>query len=315
VTALGGPIYRSARLETLVAPLPKPGPSPGIRTQPLPAEVAGPFQAFTGFDVTGIPVHRGPAVSEQARAYQARAFTRAGEIFLPDEAGPIEHSDTRALLAHELTHAIQQRVLAPALPDEASAHGQELEAEANTAEQWFRSGGTTRPRLAHLPVTTLLAGYTGAASQVRRGQASTGRTLWSSSPTPDLGQAGPDSGQRQSGDLLPAPHGVTWTAQDGMPGAGQLGAPADDDALTPTTTPAVTAPGGSTATDDLAGLLRNADRLAELSAMHPADLDDPTSLDELTSKVYPRLRGLLRAELLVDRERAGLLADIHGGQT
>jgi hypothetical protein len=41
----------------------------------------------------------------------------------------------------------------------------------------------------------------------------------------------------------------------------------------------------------------------------PADLDDPTSLDELTRKIYPRLRRLLKGELLADRERAGLLSD------
>jgi hypothetical protein len=54
----------------------------------------------------------------------------------------------------------------------------------------------------------------------------------------------------------------------------------------------------------------NSARLEELSAEHKADLNDPASLDELARKVYPRLRRLLRAELLVDRERAGLLGEL-----
>jgi len=47
---------------------------------------------------------------------------------------------------------------------------------------------------------------------------------------------------------------------------------------------------------------------------HPdADLIDPEriDLDELAVRMYDRLRTRLRQELLVDRERAGMLSDFR----
>jgi hypothetical protein len=38
---------------------------------------------------------------------------------------------------------------------------------------------------------------------------------------------------------------------------------------------------------------------------------DPYALDELANRLYPNIRTRLRQELLVDRERAGLLADFR----
>jgi hypothetical protein len=290
----------------------------------VPAEVAGPFGVLTGLDVTGIAVHRGPAVSELARAYQARAFTRSGEIFLPDEAGPIEHSDTRALLTHELTHAIQQRILAPALPAEASAHGQELESEASHAEQWFRSGGTAPLRLTHLPVSTLLAGQAGLPAVGRGGSPSPGQVLWSS-PALDSGAAAagvqrqPDdhpsppaaiTAEQQAGDLTQA---SAFTTVSGIPTlrTGPQTTPSGDAVLSLVVpTASGTAAEADEREQELDELIEHSERLVKLAATRPADLDDAASLEELVSKLYPRLRGLLRGELLVDRERAGLLADL-----
>ena len=41
------------------------------------------------------------------------------------------------------------------------------------------------------------------------------------------------------------------------------------------------------------------------------DLNDSRSIGELATKLYQPLRGLLRGELIVDRERAGLLSDFR----
>lgn len=288
--------------------------------------MAGSFRTLTGLDVSGIPVHRGPAVSEQARAYQARAFTRSGEIFLPDEAGPLGHSETRALLAHELTHAVQQRMLSHALPDETSPHGQELEGEASDAEQWFRAGGSPPPRLAHLPVATLLAAHAGLGTGGHGAPAATGGTVWTAASLP----AGPvtsagvqrQEGSHEQGETAATGHlggghqetaGETGTEALTTPaGPGQLSPlpvtwPAEYGAVTAERTEADAAGADK---KKLAELVENSDRLAALSKMRPADLGDQNSLDELTSKVYPQLRSMLRAELLVDRERAGLLADL-----
>ena len=42
-----------------------------------------------------------------------------------------------------------------------------------------------------------------------------------------------------------------------------------------------------------------------------ADLTPHLDLDDLARRLYPRLRSRLRTELLVDRERAGLLTDLR----
>jgi Domain of unknown function (DUF4157) len=337
---LSGPVYRSW-LATSPADRPArsvPGDSgrpaaigPASHTQSVPPDVAAPFQALTGLDVAGIAVHRGPAVSEQARAYQARAFTQSGEIFLPDEAGPLEHSEARALLAHELTHAIQQRVLSPSLPDENSALGQELEADASHAEQWYRSGGIAPLRLAHLPVAALLAGHEGLRTAARRSAEPADGTLWASPDLPS-GPAATPGVQRLTGDLAPAwptaeagqeteptsgPGGLATVSGSGeanwapgltgLSGAADGAAPVSQELAVLAGGQATGAGAGRKELDELA---EHCERLIELSGERPADLDDPVSLDELASKVYPLLRSMLRGELLVDRERAGLLADI-----
>src|SRR4029078_1883845 len=38
---------------------------------------------------------------------------------------------------------------------------------------------------------------------------------------------------------------------------------------------------------------------------------DPYALDELATRLYPNIRSRLRQELLIDRARAGLLADLR----
>jgi hypothetical protein len=70
-----------------------------------------------------------------AGALDARAFTHGGEVYLPSSHGPLSGQAASSLLAHELTHVVQQRRLGPDLPSEATAHGRELEAQAVAAER------------------------------------------------------------------------------------------------------------------------------------------------------------------------------------
>jgi predicted nucleic acid-binding protein len=60
-----------------------------------------------------------------------------------------------------------------------------------------------------------------------------------------------------------------------------------------------------------AGIAELRARLSELAGRRAPDLDDPVELDELAVRLYGRLRSKLRFELLVDRERAGLLTDFR----
>jgi hypothetical protein len=56
-----------------------------------------------------------------------------------------------------------------------------------------------------------------------------------------------------------------------------------------------------------------ADAVGELSARHAdrPDLSDPDAFTDLADRIYRNVRNGLRQELLVDRERTGLLTDLR----
>ena len=107
----------------------------------VPYELLDVVRRTQGVDVSDVPIRRGPEVAAEARSLGARSFTRGGEVFLPAQEGPPDRPVARGLLAHELTHAAQQRVLGPALPAEDSPAGRVLEAQAVAAERWARGLG------------------------------------------------------------------------------------------------------------------------------------------------------------------------------
>jgi hypothetical protein len=107
-----------------------------------PAELAHALRSSHGIDVADVPIHRDTDAGSEAREHRARAFTRGGRVFLPEEAGPLTSAQARGLLAHELVHAAQQRRLGGSLPAEDSAEGRALEAEAVAAEQMYTHAPT-----------------------------------------------------------------------------------------------------------------------------------------------------------------------------
>lgn len=82
-----------------------------------------------------VTVHRGAEAGELSSALDARSFTHGGEIYLPSSHGPMSSGPAKHLLAHELTHVVQQRRLGSSLPSETSEAGRSLEAEAAAAER------------------------------------------------------------------------------------------------------------------------------------------------------------------------------------
>ena len=70
-----------------------------------------------------------------------------------------------------------------------------------------------------------------------------------------------------------------------------------------------TDPAGTEVLTTLRRLDEAVNLLRERESEPAPDLDDPRTLDELAGKLYRYVRSRLRAELIVDRERAGLLAD------
>ena len=116
------------------APLSIPRASPAARA-PASESPGSPTAGSIGAAGSPVRVHRGPAAGDMSRALEARSFTHGGEIYLPDSHGPLTTGAARSLLAHELTHVVQQRRFGSSLPLEHTPHGQALEAEAVGAER------------------------------------------------------------------------------------------------------------------------------------------------------------------------------------
>src|SRR5262245_3444277 len=76
--------------------------------QPLPDSVRDFFEPRFGRDFRGVQIHTGPGAAESAQAVRARAYTMGQNIvFGAGEFAP-ETTAGRSLLAHELTHTVQQ---------------------------------------------------------------------------------------------------------------------------------------------------------------------------------------------------------------
>jgi len=93
-----------------------------ILGEPLEGTARSRMEAFFGYDLKDVRVHRGPAAEELSRRLDARAFTLGGHIFGSHDDLDVSTSEGRGLLAHELTHAIQQtrpRQLEPVRSDSA----------------------------------------------------------------------------------------------------------------------------------------------------------------------------------------------------
>jgi hypothetical protein len=67
------------------------------------------FEPRFGHDFSHVRIHTGPEAAESARSIQAHAYTSGSDIvFAPGRYSP-ESTSGRTLLAHELTHVLQQR--------------------------------------------------------------------------------------------------------------------------------------------------------------------------------------------------------------
>ena len=66
------------------------------------------METFFGYSLEGVRIHRGLGVEEASRSLNARAFTVRGHIFAPQQNLDTSTSEGLGLLAHELTHVIQQ---------------------------------------------------------------------------------------------------------------------------------------------------------------------------------------------------------------
>jgi hypothetical protein len=298
------PVYRST-LATL------PPPVEAVTT--APADVAVAVRSVVGVDVSDVPVRRGPEVTAAAQAVGARAFTTQAEVHLPAEAGHLDSPPTRALLAHELVHAAQQRVLGAALPSETSPEGQLLERTAVATERWVRGDPPPQPALVHRPTppdngtvqaaveqTRLLARQVDRIAEAQAAMTSTAQPI----------QRAPD-GEPTSTMVAPPPEtGPTITATPAN-AATMFSSWSLTDVIAPERTEDGT-PDIAELRDALAGLRQSVSELADRQPQELApNLNDHATLDDLAGKLFGRIRSRLRRELLVDRERSGRLTDFR----
>jgi hypothetical protein len=78
-------------------------------SQPLPGHLAREMAARFGQDFSRVRVHADGLAVRSADALDARAYTVGERIVLGSESPDLETEDGRRLLAHELTHVVQQR--------------------------------------------------------------------------------------------------------------------------------------------------------------------------------------------------------------
>ncbi|MEK7728899.1 MAG: DUF4157 domain-containing protein, partial [candidate division KSB1 bacterium] len=81
--------------------------------QPLPASARAFFEPRFGVDFSGVRVHTNGRAAETSRAVNARAFTVGKDVAFGGGQYAPESSEGRKLLAHELTHVVQQQKISP----------------------------------------------------------------------------------------------------------------------------------------------------------------------------------------------------------
>lgn len=236
----------------------------------MPAGPPGP-SAATASDLGSVRIDRSSDGAAAASELRANAFTSGDTIVLPQDHGPLDRGKGRSLLAHELVHVNQQRRLGGELPGEDTTAGRQLEQQARSAER----------AMEHVPGPALPSPSLGLPLRtLQRGRAS-------EAPSAPLSS---DRDVRQAIDtalVLARPPSVAEAAPGPTTSNGQA-APTEEAMTSPqrqdaSVTPATPMAAGGPASD--------------------------AELDELARKLYDRLRHRLGRELLLDRERSGLLVD------
>ncbi|WON73524.1 DUF4157 domain-containing protein [Nitrosospira sp. Is2] len=76
--------------------------------QPLPSNLQRKFEQGLGVDLSAVRVHTGPRSIEASNAISARAYTTGSDIHFNQGQYDPESSEGQRLLAHEVTHTMQQ---------------------------------------------------------------------------------------------------------------------------------------------------------------------------------------------------------------
>jgi len=106
----------------------------------LDARVRAEMESRFGHDFGGVRIHQNGRAAESAQAVHASAYTVGSDIVFDDGKYSPQSTEGRRLLAHELTHVIQQS------GGNGKASGTQIEAEAVRNADRVLTGGTTSVR-------------------------------------------------------------------------------------------------------------------------------------------------------------------------
>jgi uncharacterized protein DUF4157 len=95
------------------------------------------FSEAFGDSFEDVRVHTDPGADDLARSVSARAFTTGSDVFFASGEYRPGSSEGDRLLAHELTHVIQQRGATASGPLQVSAPGDPIEVAADAAAAEF----------------------------------------------------------------------------------------------------------------------------------------------------------------------------------
>ena len=256
---------------------PEPRSSVGSRSVAVPEQVRQAVRESVGTAPSEVVVHEGGRAEALTRSVNAEAFTRDGEIFLAADA-PLDSARGQQLLAHELTHVVQQQGGAARMPAEHTAEGQDLEAGARHAEGLMQSMHQAAPQLHHrsssvnAPAIPQMVAGEGVQRSARDSAPPTG------SPTPIASAPALSRGGPQPVNFLDD----NWRIELGQRPEGLATSSMSDSEL------ALSAAPPPITKDEKSGRLRDLERQAH--------------------ELYPLIRQRLRAELVRDKERRGRMS-------
>jgi hypothetical protein len=124
----------------------------GSGGQPLSEEIRQPMEQAFGADLSEVRVHNDAGADTLSQVLQARAFTTGKDIFFREGAYQPGSEAGKELLAHELTHVVQQSHRPSAAPTRVTQPSEAAEVEARTmGEAVSRRQGmsvTVQPQMA-----------------------------------------------------------------------------------------------------------------------------------------------------------------------
>ena len=253
----------------------------GPRQIVVPEPVRQSLRSTVGEPPSHVTVHEGEAAAQQANAVNAEAFTKNGQIFFASDA-PVASDRGQQLLAHELTHVMQQQGRGSSMPGEHTDEGQQLEHAARRVEEHMAVGRSEpiRPTPLHHRIT----GKNDSAPSAATAFGTSSMNLPAQTTRPGMQQHAPSYSESSAFDA-----GVQRAARE--PSRGIL------DGIGSATASAATSAWSKTR-ESLMG------QLEQDFAGPPKSKKDADSrakrLERQAAELYPYLQRRLRAELVRD---------------